>query len=48
MSVVNQNSERDLGEPAPIPGQWRKMYLLVIIELAVVIVLLYALSRWAS
>jgi hypothetical protein len=35
-------------EPPPILGSWRRLYALLIIELAVITVLAYALGRWAS
>jgi hypothetical protein len=36
------------GEPPPVLGSWRNVYVLVVAVLAVVIALLYALTRWAS
>jgi hypothetical protein len=38
--------ERD--EPPPILKRWRNVYLVVAIELAVLVALFYALTRWAS
>ena len=35
-------------EPPPLLGSWRRLYLLLVLELAVITVLSYALSRWAS
>jgi hypothetical protein len=35
-------------EPPPILGSWRRLYLLLVLELAVITALSYALSRWAS
>jgi hypothetical protein len=35
-------------EPPPVLGSWRNVYVLVVAVLAVVIALLYALTRWAS
>jgi hypothetical protein len=37
----------DHDEPPPFLGRWRNVYLLVAIELAVLIALFYALTRWA-
>jgi hypothetical protein len=34
--------------PPPILGSWRNVYTLVVLVLAVLIVLFYALARWAS
>jgi hypothetical protein len=41
--------ERD--EPAespPVLGSWPRAYAVLLIELAVTVLLLYALARWAS
>jgi hypothetical protein len=35
-------------EPPPFLGSWRRLYWLLIIELAVISVLSYALVRWAA
>jgi hypothetical protein len=35
-------------EPPPLLGSWRTLYLLLLAELAAVVVLFYALTRWAS
>ena len=35
-------------EPPPVFGTWSRAYALVIGELALVVALLYALSRWAE
>jgi len=35
-------------EPPPVLGTWRKLYGLVLLVLAVLIALFYALTRWAS
>ena len=35
-------------EPPPLLRSWRNVYLVVVIELAVVVALLYALARWAA
>ncbi len=35
-------------EPPPVLGAWRNVYVLVIGELALVVLLLYALTRWAA
>jgi len=34
--------------PPPLLGSWRNLYLLVLGELAVVVLLFWALTRWAS
>jgi hypothetical protein len=33
---------------SPLLGSWRKVYAVVLLELAVTVGLLYALTRWAS
>ena len=40
--------EDDAEAPPPLLGSWRKLYLLVLGELAVLVLLFYALTRWAS
>ena len=41
--------ERDEpGAPPPVLGAWRNVYALVVLELAILIALFYALTRWAS
>ena len=32
----------------PLFGSWRNVYLLIVVVLAVLIALFYALTRWAS
>ena len=38
----------DRSEPPPLLGVWRNLYALVLAELAVLVALFYALTRWAS
>ena len=35
-------------EPPPLLGSWRRMYAVVLIELALTVLALYALARWAA
>jgi hypothetical protein len=35
-------------DPPPLLGRWRNVYALVLVELAVVVLVLYLLTRWAS
>lgn len=35
-------------DPPPLLGTWGKVYALVLAELAVLVALFYALTRWAS
>ena len=35
-------------QPPPFLSRWRNVYALVLVELAVVVGLFYALTRWAS
>jgi hypothetical protein len=38
----------DRQEPPPLLGSWRNVYALIVVVLAVLIALFYALTRWAS
>jgi len=38
----------DRSEPPPLLGSWRNVYALIVLVLAVLIFLFYALTRWAS
>jgi hypothetical protein len=44
--VPQKNS--DVDEPPPILGSWRALYLLLIIELALLTLCGYVLGRWAA
>ena len=35
-------------DPPPFLGRWRNVYALVLLELGVVVLALYLLTRWAS
>ena len=35
-------------EPPPLLGSWRRLYVLVVLELLLCAALLYALARWAA
>ena len=48
MSAEPQPQLPEPEEPPPVFGSWARAYGLVIGELALVVVLLYALSRWAE
>lgn len=37
-----------IDEPPPFLGSWRNVYRLVLGELAVLVILFYALTRWVS
>jgi len=47
---VTEDGTPDTAETAPPPllGSWRNLYILLAGELAVLVVLFYALTRWAS
>lgn len=46
---MNEQQQRPEGdEPSPFLGSWRNVYVLVAVELGVTVILLYALTRWAS
>jgi hypothetical protein len=47
--VSKANGSRDAEEaPPPVLGSWRNLYLLVVGELGVLVLLFWALTRWAS
>ena len=35
-------------EPPPLLGSWRRLYFLLVVELAMTVLVLYALARWAA
>jgi hypothetical protein len=35
-------------QPPPVLGRWRNLYTLLVVELALITLLSYALERWAS
>ncbi len=35
-------------DPPPLLGSWKNVYALLVVQLAVVVAILYALTRWAS
>jgi len=35
-------------DPPPLLGSWKNVYGLLVVQLAVVVAILYALTRWAS
>jgi hypothetical protein len=35
-------------EPPPVLGRWRNVYVVVLVELALIVALFWALTRWAS
>jgi len=39
---------QDPDEPPPFLGSWRNVYLALVLELALLVALFYALTRWAS
>lgn len=41
---MNQEPE----EEPPVLGSWRNLYTLLVVELALITLLSYALERWAS
>jgi len=46
---MEQHKERAADhEPAPFLRQWKNIYIVIIVELALTVALLYLLSRWAS
>ena len=35
-------------QPPPVLGSWRNLYTVLVVELALITLLSYALERWAS
>jgi hypothetical protein len=35
-------------QPPPLMGSWRNLYVLVLAELGALVLLFYALTRWAA
>jgi hypothetical protein len=35
-------------DPPPFLGRWRNVYLLVLVELALLVALFFGIARWAS
>lgn len=49
MSAPEQpRTDAPIEEPPPVLGTWKNLYLFLIAELAVVVLLLWALTRWAE
>lgn len=40
--------QHEIEEPPPLLGSWKNLYLFVLATLLVGVVLLYALTEWAS
>lgn len=41
-------ASEDLEEPPPLLGSWRRIYGLLLFELALTVLALYALASWAA
>jgi hypothetical protein len=46
--VSDRRAPQTAEPPPPLFGSWRNLYLLLILELAGLSILFYALTRWAS
>jgi hypothetical protein len=42
------SGEPPADEPPPILGSWRRLYVTLLLELALTVLILYALARWAA
>lgn len=47
MTMAKQRGT-DPESPPPLLGSWRNLYLALLAELAALVLLFYALTRWAS
>ncbi len=45
---MSPNPQDDVNDPPPVLGRWSRLYGLLVVQLAVLTLLLYALGRWAS
>ena len=45
---MDSRSPEDLNDPPPLLGRWSRLYGLLVVQLAVLTLLFYALGRWAS
>ena len=43
-----RREDGDAEAPPPVLGTWRNVYALILVVLAVLVALFYALTRWAS
>jgi hypothetical protein len=43
-----RREDGDPEAPPPVLGTWRNVYALILVVLAVLVALFYALTRWAS
>ena len=48
MSAAPEPRRDEPETPPPILGSWRRLYLLLLAELAALVALFSALTRWAS
>ncbi|MET0388513.1 MAG: hypothetical protein ABW321_21255 [Polyangiales bacterium] len=49
MTEPNAPTEQSSPEaPPPVLGSWRRLYLVLVVELALITLLAWALQRWAA
>lgn len=47
--MIDHTPEREAPDaPPPLLSSWRNLYVLLVVELAGLVLLFYALTRWAS
>ena len=46
--MAHEPTKTDPEPPPPLLGSWRNIYLALLAELAALVLLFYALTRWAS
>ena len=48
MSTEPEPATRDEGQPPPVLGSWRNIYIMLVGELIAITALLYAVRLWLS
>lgn len=48
MTIPPEEPAKEADEPPPILGSWRALYILLLVELALLTLAGYVLGRWAA
>lgn len=46
--MTEPERQADLDEPPPLLGSWRALYIVLLVELAILTLAGYVLGRWAA